>query len=89
VAGFRLAPTDTTAPLELHLEIRRGAEVVRSRTIAIAPEDLAGAVKVPVPAEGLASGEYVLSLHAVHDAAEIAAGTKPFRISDAEIEPSP
>jgi VWFA-related protein len=89
VAGFRLAPGDTTAPLEFHLEIRRGAEVVRARTVAIAPEGLAGAVKVPVPAEGLASGEYVLSLHAVHGAVEIAVGTTPFLISDAEIGSSP
>jgi hypothetical protein len=42
-----------------------------------------------VPAEGLASGEYVLSLHAVHGAVEIAVGTTPFLISDAEIGSSP
>ena len=89
VAGFRLETRDTTAPLEFHVEILHGADVVRTRTVEMAPGSLAGAIKVPVPAEGLASGDYALSLHAVRGAVEIAAGRKPFKIANAESTPSP
>ena len=89
VAGFRLAPRDTVTPLEFHLQILRGAQVVRTRTVEVASADFKGAVKVPVPIEGLASGEYTLSILALRGAAEIAGDAKPFRISDLEFAPSP
>jgi hypothetical protein len=88
-AGFRLTSQDSTVPLEMHLEILHGADVVRTRTIAIASDGLAGVIKVPAPVEGLASGEYTLSVHAVREAVEIAAATKPFRIADRESAHSP
>jgi VWFA-related protein len=89
VAGFRFAPANASAPVTFRFEIRRGGDLVRTRTVEVGPDDLLRPVKVPLPAEGLASGEYVLSIQAIRADGTIDGATKTLGIADTEPVPSP
>ncbi len=89
VAGFKLEPPEAPATLTVRLELRLGAEVVRTRTIDAQTVDAARALKVPVPAEGLAAGAYTLSVEALGAGGEIGRGMTSFRIAEAGADASP
>jgi VWFA-related protein len=87
VAGFRFAPLEVDAPAALRVEISRGDDLVRSRTVDIVPDGLVGTTKVPLSLEGLASGEYVVSIYAILADRDAKIGARTFRIVEADSRP--
>jgi len=87
MAGFRFAPLQVDAPAALRVEIARGADIVRSRTVDIAPDGVVGTTKVPLSVEGLAAGEYVVSIDAILADRATRIGARTFRIVEADSRP--
>jgi len=88
VAGFRLASSQGDAPAALRVEIARGGDIVRTRTIDRALADPGGTMKVPLAVEGLASGEYVVSIYAVGADRDTRIGARAFRIVEPDRQPA-
>jgi VWFA-related protein len=83
VAGFRFAPGNRALPGSFSVEMRRGDELVRSRSVEPSPEEFAGPIKVRLPVEGLAPGEYVVSVRAILADGDATIGLRKLRIVEA------
>jgi VWFA-related protein len=87
--GFRMTGSrpDAREGGTLHLQVVRGDEVVRRRTIApheggaAAPTDAGqGTLRADVPVAGLADGEYMLCIEEEREARPVQLARMPFRI---------
>jgi VWFA-related protein len=76
--GFRLPPAEGGNPLDLQLVVQQGEETVRTTPLQL--EGAAhGMVKVPLPLDGLPSGEYMVRIEDVADGG-FDRGSLPIRI---------
>jgi VWFA-related protein len=89
LAAFKVAPGQGNPAPEMRIEIRSGDVIVRSRPVGDTFETYPESIKVPLPVDGLAAGEYRLSIRAAFTGGGVTLAAGRFRIVEADLPSRP
>ena len=78
--GFRLPGGGPADGRRLEIVILQGEEVIRSKSLGEQDGGATGTVKVTLPVQGLANGDYVLLIREISEAGDLEHGRLAFRI---------